>query len=132
MMLEAGYGNNDPEMWLMWKKWSLRSVVNAILDYSIQVLGMEKEEALALMLNEGFQEQTEAEGKWRRATVSQVQLTSYFTGYTEIYGFREELKQKMGGDFDLKTFNNKFLSYGSAPVPVIRTLMLEELGLSNN
>ena len=132
MMLEAGYGNNDPEMWLMWKKWSLRSVVNAILDYSIQVLGMEKEEALALMLNEGFQEQTEAEGKWRRARVSQVQLTSYFTGYTEIYGFREELKQKMGDDFDLKTFHNQFLSYGSAPVPVIRALMLEELELSDN
>ena len=132
MMLEAGYGNNEPEMWLMWKKWSLRSVVNTILDYSIQVLGMEKEEALALMLNEGFQEQTEAEGKWRRATISQVQLTSYFNGYTEIYGFREELKQKMGDAFDLKTFNNKFLSYGSAPVPVIRALMLEELGLSNN
>ena len=132
MMLEAGYGNNDPEMWLMWKKWSLRSVVNAILDYSIQVLGMEKEEALALMLNEGFQVQTEAEGKWRRARVSQVQLTSYFTGYTEIYGFREELKQKMGDDFDLKTFHNQFLSYGSAPVPVIRALMLEELELSDN
>ena len=132
MMLEAGYGNNEPEMWLMWKKWSLRSVVNTILDYSIHVLGMEKEEALALMLDEAFQEQTEAEGKWRRATLSQVQLTSYFNGYTEIYAFREELKQKMGDAFDLKTFHNKFLSYGSAPVSVIRTLMLEELGFSNN
>jgi uncharacterized protein (DUF885 family) len=132
MMLEAGYGDNQPEMWLMWKKWSLRSVVNTILDYSIQVLGMERQEALSLMLNEAFQEQTEAEGKWRRATVSQVQLTSYFNGYTEIYAFREELKLKMGEAFDLKTFHNKFLSYGSAPVPVIRTLMLEELGLSSN
>ncbi|MFT5574169.1 MAG: hypothetical protein ACI9FR_003106 [Cryomorphaceae bacterium] len=132
MMLESGYGDNQPEMWLMWKKWSLRSVANTILDYSIQVLGMEKDEALALMLNDAFQEQTEAEGKWRRATVSQVQLTSYFNGYTEIYAFREELKQKMGEAFDLKTFHNKFLSYGSAPVPMIRALMLEELALSSN
>jgi len=129
MMLEAGYGDNEPEMWLMWYKWSLRGVVNTILDYSIHVLGMEHDEALNMMVNEAFQEQAEADGKWRRATVSQVQLASYFNGYTEIYGFREELEQKMGDTFDLRTFHNKFLSYGNAPVPIIRKLMLEELGL---
>uniref|UniRef100_UPI003F690D35 DUF885 domain-containing protein n=1 Tax=Neptunicella sp. TaxID=2125986 RepID=UPI003F690D35 len=129
MMLESGYGNNEPEMWLMYDKWNLRVVVNTILDYSVQVLGMSKEEALDLLVNEAFQQQTEAEGKWRRATLSQVQLTSYFNGFAEIYAFREELKQKMGDKFDLKTFHNKFLSYGNAPVPVIRKLMLAELNL---
>ena len=130
MMLENGYGGNEPEMWLMYSKWNLRVVVNTILDYSIQVLGLEKEAGLDLLMNEAFQERTEAEGKWRRATISQVQLTSYFTGYSEIYAFREELKKLMGESFDLKAFHNKFLSYGSAPVPVIRNSMLTELGLS--
>lgn len=129
MMLEAGYGDNEPEMWLMYYKWSLRVVVNTILDYSVQVLGMQKEEAIDMLINQAFQEQAEADGKWRRATVSQVQLTSYFSGYTEIYALREELKEKMGELFDLRTFHNNFLSYGNAPVPVIRSLMLEELGL---
>ncbi|MGK0373668.1 MAG: hypothetical protein ACJA2E_000135 [Arenicella sp.] len=130
MMLENGYGDNEPEMWLMYNKWNLRVVVNTILDYSIQVLGMEHEAALDLLINQAFQERTEAEGKWRRATVSQVQLTSYFSGYSEIYAFREELKQKMGDSFDLRTFHNKFLSYGNAPVPVIRSSMLAELELA--
>jgi len=129
MMLEAGYANDEPEMWLMYSKWNLRVVVNTILDYSVQVLGMQKEEALNLLMNEAFQERTEAEGKWRRATLTQVQLTSYFNGYAEIYAFREELKQKLGDEFDLKKFHNQFLSYGSAPVPVIKRLMLAELGL---
>ena len=40
-----------------------------------------------------------------------------------------ELKEKLGGKFNLKDFHNKFLSYGSSPVPVIRKLMLAELGL---
>ncbi|RBP49078.1 DUF885 domain-containing protein [Arenicella xantha] len=127
MMLEAGYANNEPEMWLMYSKWNLRVVVNTILDYSVQVLGMEREAALDMLMNEAFQERTEAEGKWRRATVSQVQLTSYFTGYSEIYAFREELKAKMGEAFNLRDFHNKFLSYGNAPVPVIKKLMLNEL-----
>ena len=130
MMLEEGYGNNEPEMWLMYSKWNLRVVANTILDYSIQVLGMTQEEGLNLLMNEAFQERTEAEGKWRRATLSQVQLTSYFNGYAEIYAFREELKQKMGDQFKLKDFHNKFLSYGNAPVPVIRKLMLADLGLN--
>ena len=129
MMLEQGYGNNEPEMWLMYNKWNLRVVINTILDYSVQVLDMSRETALDLLLNEGFQEQTEADGKWRRATLSQVQLTSYFNGYAEIYAFREELKTKMGEKFNLKEFHNKFLSFGNAPVPVIRKLMLDELGL---
>jgi len=126
MMLESGYGNQEPELWLMYSKWNLRVVVNTILDYSVQVLGMSKEDALNLLMNEAFQERTEAEGKWRRATLSQVQLTSYFNGYSEIYEFREAVKKAKGKDFDLKAFHNEFLSYGSAPVPIIKKLMLQK------
>ncbi|WP_390590410.1 DUF885 domain-containing protein [Simiduia litorea] len=123
MMLEQGYGDGQPELWLMYYKWNLRTVVNTILDYSIQVLGMEEQAALDLLMTEAFQEEAEARGKWRRASLSQVQLTSYFTGYKEIYGFREEQKQRLGEDFDLKAFHNEFLSYGSAPVKVIKANM---------
>lgn len=127
MMLESGYGDNEPEMWLMYSKWNMRVVVNTIIDYSIQVLNMSEQEVLDMLINEAFQEQTEATGKWRRATLSQVQLTSYYSGYKGIYGFREELKRTRGDKFNLKEFHDKFLSYGSAPVPVIRQLMLDEM-----
>lgn len=123
MMLENGYGNNEPEMWLMYYKWNLRTTCNTILDYSVHNLDMTKEDALSLLTKEAFQQQAEAEGKWKRATLSQVQLCSYFTGYKEIYDFREELKQKEGDKFDLKKFHETFLSYGSAPVKFIKTLM---------
>ena len=123
MMLEEGYGNFEPEMWLMYYKWNLRVICNTILDYSIHVKGMTEDQAIALMMNEAFQQQAEAEGKWRRATLSQVQLTSYYSGYREIYDFRDEYKKAQGKDFDLKTFHEQFLSYGSAPVKYIRQLM---------
>ena len=127
MMLEEGYGNNDPAMWLMYYKWHLRTVCNTILDYSVHVLGMTEKDAMDLLVNQAFQEQAEAKGKWRRVTLTSVQLCSYFTGYTEIFELREELKAKMGDKFKLKEFHEKFLSYGSAPVKYIRELMLEEL-----
>lgn len=125
MMLESGYKNSD-EMWLMYYKWNLRTVCNTILDNSVHTRNMSKEEGIALLTKEGFQQQAEAEGKWKRATLSQVQLCSYFTGYTEIYDFREQLKKEQGKDFKLKQFHEKFLSYGSAPVKYIKELMLKE------
>lgn len=126
MMLENGYGNNSPEMWLMYYKWNLRTTCNTILDYSVHNLGFTKEQALNLLVNEAYQQQAEAEGKWKRATLSQVQLCSYYTGFTEICQLREAIRKKEGKAFDLKAFHEKFLSYGSAPVRDIRLLMLGE------
>lgn len=126
MMLESGYENSD-EMWLMYYKWNLRTTCNTILDYSVHTKEMSKEDALNLLMNEAFQQKAEAEGKWRRVSVTQVQLCSYFTGYTEIYDFREELKKQAGEKFNLKQFHEKFLSYGSAPVKYIKDLMLNEM-----
>ena len=123
MMLENGYGNNEPEMWLMYYKWHLRSVCNTILDYSVHVKNMSEQDAMKLLVDGAFQQTAEAQGKWKRVRLTQVQLTSYYTGFTEIYELRESMKSK---DFNLKKFHEQFLSYGSAPVKYIRDLMKEK------
>jgi uncharacterized protein (DUF885 family) len=125
MMLENGWGNHSPELWLMLDKFDLRTVCNTLLDYSVHVLGMGEEDALKLLMNEAFQTETEARGKWRRVQLSSVQLTSYFAGFEEIYEFREAQKQALGPRFNLKEFHNRFLSYGSVPVKTIKQLMAE-------
>jgi len=123
MMLESGYGNNEAEMWLMYSKWNLRSVTNTILDYSVHVLGMTEAQAIDLLTRQAFQTRREATEKWRRVQLSSVQLTSYFSGYSEIMDLREQRKQVLGSRFVLKDFHEQFLSYGSAPVKVIKELM---------
>jgi len=126
MMLEAGWGGFEPEMELIHSKWLLRVTTNTIIDYGIQVLGWSEQQVLDLIRNEAFQSETEARGKWRRATLSQVQLTSYFAGYSAIYDYRERLKVQLGQRFDLKQFHERFLSFGNAPVAVIESLMRPE------
>ena len=126
MMLEEGYGNNSPEMWLMYYKWNLRTVCNTILDYSIHVNGMTQDQAMDLMVKQAFQQEAEAKGKWRRATLSQVQLCSYFTGFYEIMELRDELKRKQGEQFNLREFHETFLSFGSAPIKYVKELMLND------
>ncbi len=131
MMLENGYDGDkginsteaSPEMWLMYYKWNLRSTCNTILDYSVHTRDMSKEQAMHLLETEAFQQHTEAENKWKRVSVTQVQLTCYFTGFTEIYDFRQHLMDTQKDKFNLKQFHEQFLSYGSAPVKYIKELM---------
>jgi uncharacterized protein (DUF885 family) len=123
MMLESGYGGNAPEMWLMYWKWYLRAVTNAVIDYSVQVLGMSEAEVHRILTREAFQSEKEATAKWRRAQLSSVQLTSYYSGFAQIYALRERLKAAQGERFNLKRFHEEFLSYGSAPVPIIEKML---------
>jgi uncharacterized protein (DUF885 family) len=124
MMLQSGYGNNSDEIWLLWDKWNMRSTLNAVVDNLIQTQNATEKDVVALLTGAGFQEEAEARNKWHRATLSQVQLSSYFTGYTEIVALREEVKEREGAAFNLKNFNEQFLGFGSAPVKYIRDLML--------
>ncbi|MCS0614589.1 DUF885 domain-containing protein [Massilia kyonggiensis] len=123
MMLESGYGDNAPELWLMWCKWNLRSVSNTILDYSVHVLGMTREQAMDLLVRQAFQTPQEAAEKWKRAQLSSVQLSSYFSGYSDIMELRERRKEQLGERFNLKQFHDQFLGYGNAPVKIIGQLM---------
>ncbi|MDF2433109.1 MAG: hypothetical protein JWP44_2740 [Mucilaginibacter sp.] len=131
MMLDNGYGADEPEMKLMWYKWHLRSVCNTILDYAVHTQNMSKQDAMKLLTHEAFQQQAEAEGKWKRVNVTSVQLDSYFTGYKEITDLRDAYKKKMGDKYKLKDFNEKFLSYGSAPVKYIKEAMLAKEPVAN-
>jgi len=123
MMLDSGYGDNAPELWLFWCKWNLRSVSNAILDYSVHVQGMNRDQALDLLVRQAFQTPQEAVEKWRRVQLSSVQLASYFSGYNDIMELRERRKQQLGDRFDLRQFHDQFLGYGNAPVKMIGQLM---------
>jgi uncharacterized protein (DUF885 family) len=125
MMLENGWGNHSPEMELIHGKLKLRELANVIIDYDIQCLNAPKDAIIHLLVKECFQTDAQAEEKYHRATVSQVQLCSYYTGATAIQSLREDYKKKLGDRYSLKDFHEKFLSFGSSPVKYIRERMLQ-------
>jgi len=125
MMVENGWGNHSPEMELILCKWKLRELANVIIDFDIQCLNASKKDITHILMNECFQTEAQTAEKYNRATVSQVQLCSYYTGSMAIKSLREEYKKKMGGQYKLKDFHEKFLSYGSSPVKYIRESMLK-------
>jgi len=125
MMIENGWGNNSAEMLLVLYKLKLRELANVIIDYDIQCLNKPREDILHLLVNECFQTSAQAEEKYHRATVSQVQLCSYYAGAAAIHVLRDAYKKKVGDAYNLKDFHEKFLSFGSSPVKYISERMLQ-------
>jgi len=125
VMVHAGYLNYDPRMELTQLKMYVRAVINAILDAKIHAQDMTKEEAIRLMVEEGFQERSEAEGKWIRACLTSTQLSTYFVGLQEVLDLEKAYRDKMGEDFSQKEFNQLLLSCGSPPVRFLKEIILK-------
>ena len=121
MMAEQGYGG--PEVKMQQLKMRLRAICNAMLDQSIHAGNMSEQEALDLMMKEGYQQEGEAVAKWKRARLTSAQLSTYFVGATEHLDLRAAEEKKLGKDFDLKKYNDQVISYGSPPVKYVRELM---------
>ncbi|HUN65536.1 MAG TPA: DUF885 domain-containing protein [Bacteroidota bacterium] len=125
MMTDAGYMNGDPRMKLINLKWYLRTVLNAIIDQGYHISGMTEAEMTSLLMKEGFQEEREAAGKFRRAALTSVQLSTYFVGFQEVMDCRTAYEHRQGASFSLREFHEKFLSFGSIDVKYIRDLMMK-------
>ena len=76
-----------------------------------------------LMTRRGFQEEGEAAGKWRRAVMSSCQLSTYYVGNLEMNRLRDLAQQKNGDRFNLGTFHDELLSFGSPAPKHIQILM---------
>ena len=120
-MAEQGYGG--PEVKMQQLKMRLRVDCNAILDQSIHAGNMSEQQAMDLMMKEGFQQEGEAVAKWKRARLTSTQLSTYFVGVSEHLDLREKARAKAGASFDLRKYNDTVLSFGSPPVKYVRELM---------
>ncbi len=121
VMAEQGYGG--PEVKMQQLKMRLRAICNAVLDQSIHAGNMNEKEAMDLMMKEGYQQEGEAVGKWKRARLTSAQLSTYFVGATEHLDLRAAEQRELGKDFNLKKYNDQVVSYGSPPVKYVRELM---------
>src|SRR5436190_1037022 len=92
MMAEQGYGG--PEVKMQQLKMRLRVICNAILDQSIHAGNMSEQQAMDLMMIEGYQQEGEAVAKWKRARLTSAQLSTYFVGVSEHLDLRDRAKAK--------------------------------------
>jgi uncharacterized protein (DUF885 family) len=126
MMVEQGFRADDPLYKLSQLKVLLRTVTNSIIDQAIHCDGMTQEQMMQLLTQTAFQEEREAAGKWRRAQLSVTQLSTYFVGFSEHMETRAAAQHRDGANFNLKTYHDGILAYGSPPMRYARALYLNE------
>ena len=107
VMMDLGYGADDPALLLTHWKFYLRSITNAIIDAKIHTEDMSEERAIQLMVKGGFQEEAEARAKYKRARLSSTQLSTYFAGSMEMW------------DLDLEARRRAAAGEGSGPGGVV-------------
>jgi hypothetical protein len=147
VMMDLGYRADDPATLLVHWKFYLRAVTNAIIDVRIHTAEMTEDEAMALMVDGGFQEESEARNKWSRARLTSTQLSTYFVGSTLFWEIELEARRRaavgagdprgiaavpeprvVGGfgetpGFRYREHLERLLSHGSPPIPVLRALL---------
>ena len=100
----------------------LKPFINYVIDdSSLNYIGASSEgEAVRFMVEEGFQEQAQAEKKLRRAKLDSTQLSQYFLGLDEILQLEKEVKASAGTNFRQREFNEKLTGHGSIAVKHLR------------
>jgi len=130
-LVDLGYTVYPDEPWgvqlqhMVDDKLVLRSLINAIVDIRLQRTNWPEEDAVRMMMEQGFQEEGEARGKLIRAKLSSVQLTTYFAGQLAIENILTEYRAERGAAFSWKEFNERLVGAGSPPFFAIREYMLQ-------
>jgi uncharacterized protein (DUF885 family) len=126
VMVDAGYGADDPALMLVHWKFFLRAIINTLIDLRIHAGSMTEEEAMELMVTGGFQEEGEAVNKWDRARLSSTQLCEYFLGSVGMDELEAEARRRAAADgreFVYRPFLESVLAHGSPSIPVIRDVL---------
>jgi hypothetical protein len=143
VMMDVGYGGDDPALLLTHWKFYLRAVINAIIDVKIHTQGMTEDEAVGLMVEGGFQEESEARNKWNRARLTSTQLSTYFVGSVEMWDIELEARRRAAaaagapevvaddlpgrlGDtpgFSYRPHLESVISHGSPPTMLLRRIL---------
>jgi uncharacterized protein (DUF885 family) len=119
MVLDEGFTNNDP-------KYRLAQLVDALLrdcryivGIKMHTQGMTMEQAREFFVKEGRQQPVVGEMETKRGTGDPTYLM-YTLGKLEILKLRADYQRKLGSNFSLQDFHDRFIKAGSPPVKIVR------------
>jgi uncharacterized protein (DUF885 family) len=150
VMMDVGYGADDPAILLTHWKFYLRAALNAMIDVRIhagEAFGgpLTEDEAVTLMVEGGFQEEAEARNKYNRARLSSTQLSTYFVGSMTLWELERDVRRKLAGTaagavverpipggfgptpgFDQRRHLEAVMSHGTLAPSLLRGLVLDD------
>jgi uncharacterized protein (DUF885 family) len=127
MMLDENYGGGNPRLRLAQLQDALLRAARFVVAIRMHTQGMTVEQAVEFFHHDGFQTHQVAEIEARRGTQDPMYLV-YTYGKLEILKLRKELQARAqaqgGSSFSLRRFHDELLSYGEAPLKLVRQALL--------
>ncbi len=125
MMWDEGGLGKEPRAHMAMIIEALTRDVRFLSALGLHTSGMTVAESTQLFLDKAFTDPGTAKQQAVRGTADPMYL-NYTLGKLMIRKLRDDVRAKEGGAFSLKAFHDQLLSYGDAPLPLIRKAMLGE------
>lgn len=123
MMIENGFGRNDPSIRLGQLAESLIRLVRFIVGIRLHTEDMSVEQGVRMFREDAFLEEASARREAERGTFDPTYLV-YSAGKMMLLKLRQDYKAQQGKAFSLRTFHDTLLANGTAPFWLHRELML--------
>ncbi len=123
MLLEAGYGADDPELRLAMAQEALVRVCRLLCSLRMHTQGMPLEEAARLFRERAFMAELPASQEALRGTFDPGYL-NYTLGKLMIAKLRADWQAEQGDAYSLGAFHDELLAHGGPPLPLLRRTML--------
>lgn len=126
MMLDEGFGAEDPRYRLAQLRMSLLRLCRLVAAIRMHTAGMTVDEAARLFEKKAFLAPFPARREAERGAFDPG-YGCYALGKMSILKLREDWKERAGAAYSLRDFHDRFLGYGPIPIPIVRSAMLGPL-----
>ena len=127
MMVEQGLGDGDPKLKAAQIEEALLRDCRFVASIEMHTGGKSVEDAAQIFMKECGSPEAEARREAYRGTVDPGYL-NYTLGKLEILKLRDDYKKKMGANFSLTDFHDRFLGAGLVPIKLIRRELMGKDG----
>ncbi len=117
---EMGLYTDDPAGDLGRLQSELFRAVHLVVDTGMHAKQWSRETAIAYMIDTGAAEPSDAEVEVERYAAIPAQALGFKLGMLEILAARQEARDALGADFDIRAFHDVVLADGGLPLPVLR------------
>jgi len=123
MMVEAGFGREDPGVKLGQLAEALVRLVRFIVGIRLHAEDMSVEQGVRLFREDAYMEEASARREAERGAFDPTYMV-YSAGKLMLLKLRQDYKAKVGKAFSLRSFHDTLLGNGTAPFWLHRQLML--------
>ena len=127
MMMEAGFGREDPALRLGQLQEALIRLTRFVVSIRLHAEDLSVEQGVRLFREHAFLEEASARREAERGTFDPTYLV-YSLGKLMLLKLRRDAKEQLGAKYSLKTFHDSLLAQGAAPIWAHRQLMLGAAG----